>query len=292
LRDCGLSSAGIDGRVARSRLFRVRRGVYALSPHLDDWGRLTAAVLATDPEHAVISHWTAGTVHRLTRPHGSVVHVTVPGAGLRNAPGLVVHRTRGLDPEDVVVVGGLRVTSPGRTALDLGRTVPDAELRRIIREGEFQGALPVGAIRELVATRTGHRGLARLRRVDPETKEAGLGQTPLEDELESLLVAIRLPGLARQHWVRGHGGTPYRTDFAVPSVRLAIEADGRTAHVRAAAFEDDRAREADLGAVGWMTLRFTRTQVRTTPATVVEVVRETVRSRAPLADAAGHTALP
>lgn len=95
-----------------------------------------------------------------------------------------------------------------------------------------------------------------------------------------LLTALEIPGLARQHWVSALSGQRYRADFAYPSVRLVIEADGRSAHERSLAFETDRAREADLGAVGWQTLRFTRIQVLRGPGTVQHVVRETVRVRA------------
>jgi len=279
LHACGLSSAGISGRVASGRLFPVLRAVYSPSPCVDDWGRRWAAVLAADPERAVLSHWSAGVVHRMLEPRDSRLHVTVPGSGRRRRRGLVIHRSRGLAEGDVRIVRGLRITSPERTALDIAAGWGDDPVRRMIREGEFQGVLQSGAIKDAIAGRTGHPGLARLRRVDPATVEAALRQTPLEDELDPLLVSLRLPDLVRQFWVPGVSGTRYRGDFAFPEVRLLIEADGRTAHERASSFETDRAREADLGAAGWQTLRFTRIQVRTTPATVCDQVRRTVRVR-------------
>ncbi|MEV4421775.1 DUF559 domain-containing protein [Patulibacter sp. NPDC049589] len=279
LNACGLSSAGIAGRVSRARLFRVRRTIYSPSPCIDEWGLRWAAILATDPERAVLSHWSAGEVHRMLASRTTPLHVTVPGAGRRGGAGLVVHRSRGLPPSDVQVVRGLRVTSPERTVLDVAARSDDDVVRRMIREGEFQGALGSGALRDALAGRTGHPGLARVRRVDPATVESALGQTPLEDELEPILVSLGLPGLVRQFWVRGTSGARYRGDFAYPEVRLLVEADGRAGHERASAFETDRAREGDLGAVGWQTLRFTRIQVRATPGTVGEVVRNTVRVR-------------
>jgi hypothetical protein len=275
---CGLSSTGISRWVSVGRLFRVRRTVYSMSPHVEEWGHMWAAVLGTDADHAVLSHWSAGRIHGFCSGPGPI-HVTVRGPGRRRLPGLVVHRSRGLDPQDVVVVRGLRVTSPARTVLDAAASTTDADVRRMIREGEFHGVLGAGEIRDAVAGRTGHRGLARVRRVDPATAEAALGQTPLEDELDPLLVALAIPGLERQYWLAGLSGKRYRPDFAYPAVRLAIEADGRSAHQRSLGFEVDRAREADLGAVGWQVLRFTRLRVHHDPGTVQRSTRETVRVR-------------
>lgn len=276
---CGLSSTGISWWVSVARLFRVRRTVYSLSPCVDEWGLWWAALLAANAERAVLSHWSAGRVHRLCDGARSPIHVTVPGSGRRRQPGLIVHRSRSLDRQDLMVVRGLRVTTPARTVLDIAAFAPDDAVERLIREGEFQGSLGAGAIRDAIAGRTGHHGLSRVRRVDPATAEAALSQTPLEDDLDPLLVALGIPGLMRQHWVTGLTGKRYRTDFAYPSVRLVIEADGRSAHERSLAFESDRAREADVGATGWQTLRFTRLQVRREPETVQRTVRETVRVR-------------
>lgn len=289
---CGLSRAGIAGRSDRGRLFPVMRSVYSLGPCVDDWGLRWAAILATDPERAVLSHWSAGEVHNMVDPRPGPVHVTVPGSGRGGVAGLVVHRSRNLRLGDVVTVRGLRVTSPERTVLDVSGRSTDEAVRRIIREGEFQGVLGTGAVRDAVAGRTGHRGLARVRRVDPATAEAGLRQTPLEDALEPLLVEIAVPGLACQHPVRGGSGAQFRADFAYPAVRLAIEADGRSAHERASAFETDRAREADLGAAGWQTLRFTRLQIHNAPSAVQRAVADTVRARWVLADTARLSARP
>lgn len=279
LKACGLSASGIAARVATARLFPVRRTVYSLSPHADEWTPLWAAVLATDADRAVISHWTAGRLHRMAVGGRTTVHVTVDGGGRRDLPGIVVHRARALRSDDVVEVRGLRATSPARTVLDLGAVATDQELLATIREGEFQGVLRAGAIREDVATRRGHRGLARVRRVDPATAEDALGQTPLEDVLGPLLDGLGIPGLTRQLWLTGRSGARFRADFAYPAARLMVEGDGRTAHERATAFESDRARDADLGATGWQTLRFTRTQVLRTPRTVQETVHETERLR-------------
>lgn len=257
---CGLSRAGIAHRVATGRLFSVRRGVYGLSPHVDASTALWAAVLAVDPARAAVSHWSAAGVHGMTAQRWPV-HVTVPGTGGRSGTGLRIHATRGMVHGDVVLMNGLRVTSPARTVLDIAARASDSAVARLIREGEFLGLLQVGAMAEVVATHAGHHGLARVRRVDPMTSETALRQTPLEDQLDALIRTLPVAAPERQVVISGISGAAYRVDFGWPGVRLAAEADGRSAHQRASSLESDRYRDNDLGAVGWQVLRFTRHQL-------------------------------
>ncbi|WP_026909888.1 DUF559 domain-containing protein [Patulibacter minatonensis] len=265
---CGFTRAGAHHRVRTARLFRPLRGVYTPSPHITEAGWRWAAVLASDPARAVLSHGSASMFHRLERRRPGAHHVTVPGTGRRRVAGVTVHRSTTLRSDDVVVVQGLRITSPARTVLDMAAVRSDDQVLRMIREGEYLGLLPAGAMAACVAGRPLHPGAGRVRRVDPFTVESALGQTPLEDDLEAVIATLPLPDPARQYWVPGASGRRYRIDFVWPDLRIAVEADGRSAHERAAAFAEDRRRDADLGAAGWLPMRFTRTQVLTDPIRV------------------------
>lgn len=270
-RASGLGDSGIAHRVRVRRLFRVRRGVYALSPYVDVWGQRWAALLAVDPVGAlgaVLSHRSAAEAHGITAATGSLVEVTVSGDSRRVAAGVRVHRARSLRRSDTTLVRGLPVTSTPRTVLDLAGTEGDDAVRRVIREAEYLGRLPAGAMRAAIRDRGGHPGVARIRRVDPATHEADLMQTPLEDELAALVRCLPLPPPVAQMSIATSTGARYRPDFAWPRWRLIAEADGRAAHVRALSLESDRARDADLAADGWLTLRFTRTQVLTDASAV------------------------
>lgn len=266
LRANGLGDSGIAHRVRARRLFRVRRGVYALSPYVDVWGQRWAALLAVDPAGAlgaVVSHRSAAEVHGTVTAPGPLFEVTVPGDSRRTVAGVRTHRARSLRPDDTTTVRGLPVTSMPRTVLDLAGMQDDDAVRRVIREAEYLGRLPAGAMSAAIRDRGGHPGVARVRRVDPATREAALLQTPLEDELAALIRRLPLPAPVAQMSIATSTGARYRPDFAWPQWRLIAEADGRAAHVRATSLELDRARDADLAADGWLTLRFTRTQVLT-----------------------------
>lgn len=262
IRVCGLSRSGARHRVATGRLFPVRRRAYTLSPHWDAATLRWAAVLATDQQHAVLSHWTAAEIHRMSKWRAPAIHLSVPGAGGRAASGLVIHRPRRFGPGDVVQVDGLRVTSPARTVLDIAATADDRVIHGLIREGEYLGLLPAGAMPQVVAAHPSHPGAPRVRRADPATPVAALGQTPLEDELEALIRTLPLPAPDPQVALSGISGARYRVDFGWSAFRLAAEADSRSAHERASSLVTDRFRDNDLAAVGWLVLRFTAEQMR------------------------------
>jgi very-short-patch-repair endonuclease len=268
LEACGLSRSGVRHRVAAGRLFRVRRGVYALGPVLDSWSSYWSAVLAVGVETAALSHWSAAAAQGFAPADRGRTHVTVPVCGGRSAAGLRIHQARNLRAGDLVRVRGLRATGPARTVLDIAGEADDGVVRRVIREAEFVGALRPGHLTAAIDGRGGHPGVGRIRRVDPHTVESALGQTPLEDELDALIQTTALPEPHRQYRLKGPLGDDFRADFAWPEFRLIAEADGRSAHVRVSAMTSDRRRDAEMAAAGWLTMRFTRAQVVVTPEEV------------------------
>lgn len=56
-------------------------------------------------------------------------------------------------------------------------------------------------------------------------------------------------------------GRRYEPDGLWRDARLVVELDGRDAHTREVAFDDDRARDRALLAAGWIPLRITWSQL-------------------------------
>jgi hypothetical protein len=113
----GVSSKGISLRVRDGRLHRLHPGVYAVGHAvLVPRGRMLAAVLSCGPE-AALSYTSATALHDI-REEGPRTHVSVPRAGPHSRPGIIVHRSRRLDPKDVT-----RVTTIARTILDLAEVL-------------------------------------------------------------------------------------------------------------------------------------------------------------------------
>lgn len=313
----GLAAGSIAARVRQERLFPVIRGVYALGPHVDTWGRRFAAVLAAggeplalpplsgaqgdpiDPfgngsDRAVpnappaaslrarsvvaLSHASALEVHGLTDRRPVRHHVTVEGTGTRRQRAVLIHRSRRLHPEDLLVINGLPVTSPARTIVDIAATTSTDRLRRLIREAEYQRLIGPGAITAVLDRSPGLPGAPAVRFADPEAAESRVRQTPIEDRMTAVLERLPLPLPEPQVLVVGRSGRRYRADFAWADVRLIVETDGRSSHDRSTSFQSDRDRDADLAAAGWLTLRFTWLQLDD-PERVASTILATARTR-------------
>jgi very-short-patch-repair endonuclease len=270
LRDCGLSPVGVAVRVRNGRLHPVHRGVYAVGhTNLPLEGRFLAAVKACGPG-AVLSHFAAGAHFGFLRWDDRYPEVTVLGTSTRLHRGVRVHRTCVLDTQDVVRHGGIAVTSPARTLLDLASTLGWRPLRRAVRQAQ---ALRWVSIRQLVEVlgragpRRGSRKLARI---------VATGPAPTRSELEDAVLDLMLSrGLAHPDVnvplvVAARRVIP---DFRWPEQRLVVEADGAAWHDGELAREDDAERQALLEAYGERVLRVTWDQAITRPGQTLARIR-------------------
>ncbi len=155
---------------------------------------------------------------------------------------------RALSNEEVDRREGVLVTSPIRTALDLGRVEPpdeavvcvDAFLRlRLVTLEEVRTAAGF-------TTGPGCRGIRlAVARAD------GRAESPRETRLRLLLHASRLPRPVAQHVVLDVDGRfVARVDFAWPVLRVALEYDGAW-HGAPQQVGKDRRRLNALTAAGW-----------------------------------------
>jgi very-short-patch-repair endonuclease len=161
-----------------------------------------------------------------------------------------VHRTLHLPRADHVTIGGIPITSPARTLLDLAGCVAEENLEAAVERALRRALVRESVLRWSVGGR-GRGGADTLRRIlgarDP-------GSPALESRLEvkvwRLIVRRGLPKPRRQHPVE-IDGKRYRLDFAWPSFRVAVEADGFTTHGRRRPFLADRRRMGKLASAGW-----------------------------------------
>ena len=80
------------------------------------------------------------------------IHVTLPGsAGDPRAdhsiPGIVIHRTPPLHPDDLTVIDGLPITTPSRTLIDCAEFMDADELRETFARARATGLLDPVALR-------------------------------------------------------------------------------------------------------------------------------------------------
>jgi hypothetical protein len=232
-------------RLRAGRLYRLHRGVYAVGHTApSDERRWMAAVLALG-DGAVLSHRSAASLWGLLPPRDDPVDVSVPRrAGRRQRQGIRIHRPVSLEPADVTRRRGIPVTSPARTLADLRKAVSAHELRRAVRQADFLG-LPTGRDVESDGTRSELEGrfLGLCRRYH-------LPKPAVNTRIEAMTV-----------------------DFCWVAQRLVVETDGYRYHRGQAAFEQDRARDLRLRALGYQVVRLSYRQVLDEAPRVAIVLR-------------------
>ncbi len=268
--DAGLGRGALEHRVRTGRLHRLHRGVYAVGHLLlTREGRWTAAVLACGPE-AWLSHASGTALWGVSAHRPGPVDVTVPNrSGRRPGPAITIHRPRTLLPEEVTRHRGIPVTTVARTLLDLGGVRPAADVQRAVEQAERMKLLELASLRAVLLAHPGHHGHGVLSDV---LGRDWIVSEPTRNDLEqSFLRLCDRHGLPRP-LVNTHVG-PYEVDFLWPDARLIAETDGRETHGTRAAFERDRARDAQLMVAGYRVVRFTYRQVTDDPEAVATVLR-------------------
>jgi len=254
-RAAGLSANTIARLVRERRLRRLLKGVYVASQVPDSLDLRLAALRLVVPADSVIVDRTAGWLHGadVLEPgsHQSVPQVSAyldRHRRLRNDLARSGHR--GLRPGDVVELGGLRVTTPLRTAWDLGRLLRRdqafAALDALLHLRVFTKPELVAGI----ARFRGMRGVVQLRHLAPLTDARA--ESPPESILRLRWLETDLPRPEPQVWVGNDLGELLgRLDLANAEHRIYAEYDGAAWHQSAEQQARDVARRRLIDREGW-----------------------------------------
>jgi hypothetical protein len=275
--DCGVSREVLRRMVRTGLLRRVLRGVYVDAAADDGLLMRACAVSLVIPDTAVVTDRTAAWLHGVDalRPGD---HVVPPPVEVFQQPGHTRVRTaatsggeRTLLPRDVELVHDVRVTTPLRTALDLGRLARRdhaiAALDALLRLGRFDRP----ALLLEIARFRGQRGVVQLRALAPIAD--GRAESPGESVLRLRWLDTGLPRPEPQVEVRLNGLLRARLDLAVAELRFAVEYDGWDWHSSAAQRAHDRERRTWLRANGWTVLVLTKREVFDHPHLAAERIR-------------------
>lgn len=198
--------------------------------------------------------------------------------GRKRPPPLIITRNETLLAGETVLVNAIPVTSPSRTAFDLGRR--QGLQTAVVRMDALARAtgVTVAEVEVLIDIHRGARGLKQLRRVLPLV-DAG-AESPPETRTRLLVIAAGLPRPHTQIEVLNDWGRVLaRIDMGWPEVKVGIEYDGSQHWTDSRIRSNDIDRAAELLRRGWILIRVSGDLLRYRPDVVISRVREALRSR-------------
>jgi hypothetical protein len=270
-------SEAIRWRLRTGRWELVLPKVYRLAGTVETWDQRIMAVCLHWGPGAVASHRAAAKLRGLCDQRHARVEITVDRGRNRVRPrGVVVHRvTEPIPWEDVAKIGGIPVTKPARTLLDLASTEREEIAARFVDDAVRRRLVTLSHLERWLSDprRKGHRGVPTLRRLVKERAVLGVTESSLESRALSLLREAGLPIPELQYSVEVLGTVIARLDFAYPEQRVAIEVDGFRFHDTRHGFDAERARGNELQALGWSVLRVTAKHLERYPENVLAWVR-------------------
>lgn len=194
-----------------------------------------------------------------------------PGTWLKPRPGFVIHELT-LDPADIQVFRGTRMTTWLRTAFDCARWLPLVEAVVVIDALTHIGAISLEELTDYLASHRRLKGVKQVARVielaDPKS------ESPMETRVRLLLILAGLPRPESQIIIEDDGGNFIaRADLGYPDKRVLIEYDGAWHFTQRAA--DERRRQA-MRDLGWTVIVVTSHDYYRTPAALVARVRSKI----------------
>lgn len=212
----------------------------------------------------MISHGTAAAFHGLWDKAPRLIDVTVPVEAGRKIDGVRCRRCRYPEPEEVVAVHGLAVTTVARTLVDLAGIVGLPTLRKTVGRATIRKKLDLQAVDIAIHNAKRRRGLRSLElAVLPYRTEDGKAPD-VRSDFETLLLPDLLDlGIARPGcnvWLH-IDGERLLVDFFWEKQRVVVETDGRETHETPDAFQNDRRRDQFLVSAGYRVFRLTWHQI-------------------------------
>lgn len=282
--EAGLSRGRLRQRVHTGEWVRVERGVYRVGGAPTTWASRVQMRLLAAGEGALASHRAAAHLWELELAGTPLPELAMPRNHRYRRDGVIVHESLDLHLASSRRRNGIPVTGLKRTLLDLGAVVPQAIVLDAIDVARRKYRVSWDELLHTVAihSRQGRDGIGPLRGIlDTHYRERAITDSRFERLVQRLLASHGMlpPSAQFEVVVRGQ---VFRTDFAWPHLRIALELDG--AHHRSdSAFHADRARQNRLELEGWLVLRYTWNQYLNEPHRIVSEVRDAIASRSRVA---------
>lgn len=255
----GMAASTIADQLASGAWRMERRGVYVVGGVPPSWEQTLCAV-ALPFDDCWITHGTAARLWEMRHaPQVDAIEALRPYGKSCRLDGVVLRRSRIIVPDDVGRHRRIPVTSRARTIVECSGRLTVKQTGKLIDDYKRQDKLAIERVRACFARLAGG-GRRRLQSVTAALCFRIPGYDPGESDLElsTLRTIIRagLPIPVQQHRMV-LDGKRVRIDLAYPSERVALELQSWDWHGGREAFDDDKARIADLVADGWRGIEIT-----------------------------------
>ncbi|GAA1455679.1 hypothetical protein [Williamsia maris] len=259
---------------------RLHRGIYTpLASELSTTDRIRAAAMRAG-DGAVVAGLSAAILHGTTfvdEDHDVELIRGLDGQG-RMRGSVRVIRTDQLGPGDIEMVEGIRVTSPVRTAYDLGRRRPDwmalARLDDLVRATQL-------SLTELWSYTRAHprtHGVPQMRELIHHIDPAA--ESPGESWLRLVMIRNHLPRPDSQIVLTDTDGRMIaRFDLGYKRYKLGIDYDGIEFHTSDEQRAHDARRDRAARDRGWEAIRVAGTLLSRDPCAVINTIENAMRQR-------------
>ena len=280
----GLSDYQVRTALAGGHLRRVVRGVY-VPADLDDSVELRASAVAlVVSPHQVVCDRTAAWLHGVD-VFGLTDKALLPAVEVCALRGRAVTELRGVDgrtrdlrTEDLMNMGGLRVTTPLRTSLDLACGLGQHRALGALDQFMRHHGVTQWEMGNLLPRYRRRRGVIQARRLIPLADPRA--ESPMESWVRLDIHLAGLPAPALQHQILRDGILLYRLDHAYPAHRVATEYDGEEWHLRTEEQrENDRKRREWLRRHGWTVIVVDKDGVHDPSQRWLRELRDSLRPR-------------
>ena len=248
-------AAGIgEGRLRNPGLVRPFWGVRAAAEAEDVLARCQAYLTRAHPA-VFFSHLTAARLHGIRLPFrlldDDVLDVAVPSPKrAQQARGIRGHKLR-LRTGDLVVHGGIPLTSAARTWCDIASLLNEEELLAAGDSLMWHRA-PLTDIERIAAAVTAHRGsaAAALRRTLPELSDRSDSSPESAFRHRFALAGLPRPAVNLQLF-DARGNSVAMPDLSFPEFRESFDYEGDHHRTDAKTWQSDIQRVRRLAAIGW-----------------------------------------
>ena len=244
-----------DRRRFDPQLRRISHGVYVPAATPSTLKERARAIAAASTPGQVAVDRTAAWLHGIdvfgsteSQSETPLEFCAAPGTARIERPD-VRGRHRTLHPSDLMELHGVTLTTPVRTALDLGCVLHRREGLAALDSFARLHDVTAADMRLNLDRYRGRRGVVQLRELieylDPRA------ESPRESWARLAIIDAGLPVPEPQVWIDIDGRPTYRLDLAYCLARIAVEYDGEDAHSTVEQRVRDERRRRDLRRLGW-----------------------------------------